>query len=89
MSAVCVRPGCSDAAVATFAFSPASLEAWLGDLDHDPRTLGQHLCSEHADRLSVPSGWTLTDVRSDHTPLTKAEPTSPMLARAFRSAQAS
>jgi hypothetical protein len=90
MSAVCSRPGCPDVAVATFTFSPAALEAWVGDLDPDPRTLGQHLCADHAARLSVPSGWTLTDLRSDHPRLAAAAaPTSPMLARAFRSAQAS
>lgn len=89
MSVVCSRPGCPDAAVATFAFSPATLEAWLGDLDRDPLSIGQHLCSAHADRVSVPSGWTLVDDRTTPAALSSVEPSSPMLARAFRSAQAS
>lgn len=89
MSAVCSRPGCSEVAVATFQFSPATLEAWLGDLDHSPRSSGQNLCRVHSDRVSVPSGWTLTDDRTEPASLNKAEPASPMLARAFRAAQAS
>lgn len=89
MSVVCSRPGCTEVAVATFHFSPATLEAWLGDLDHDPRSIGQHLCSIHADRVSVPSGWTLTDDRTEPASLSTVEPASPMLARAFRAAQAS
>lgn len=75
--------------MATFAFAPATLEAWLGDLDPDPRSIGQALCSTHADRVSVPSGWTLVNDRTVPAGLSSVEPASPMLARAFRSAQAS
>lgn len=89
MSAVCSRPGCSEIAVATFSFSPADLQAWLGDFDHNPRSLGQHLCRTHADRVSVPSGWTLVDDRTAPVEVSTVEPSSPMLARAFRSARAS
>lgn len=86
---VCSRPACVEVAVATFSFSPATLEAWLGDLDPNPRSLGQPLCSIHADRVSVPKGWQLVDDRTSPAPLSSAEPSSPMLARAFRSARAS
>ena len=75
--------------MATFVFSPGQLIAWLGDLDTDRRSLGHHLCDTHANRLSVPKGWTLTDERTPSVALAEAAPTSPMLARAFRSARAS
>jgi hypothetical protein len=75
--------------VATFVFSPAELTVWIGDLADDRRSPGHDLCETHASRLSVPEGWTLTDARSHRPQLSDTEPASPMLARAFRSVQAS
>ncbi len=38
---------------------------WLDELESDPRRAGGYaLCTEHADRLSPPLGWTLTDRRN-------------------------
>jgi hypothetical protein len=91
MRRVCARPGCADEAIATFVFSPTDLRVWLTDLTVDSRTPGHDLCQVHAGRLSVPSGWTLTDGRTTVAPepSTPITATSPMLARAFRAARAS
>jgi hypothetical protein len=89
MTRVCSRPGCSAAAVATFVFSPAQLTVWVGDLIEDRRSVGNDLCEVHSSRLSVPDGWELTDERTARATLADTSPTSPMLARAFRSAHAS
>lgn len=37
---------------------------WLEDLSSSPAGPGHALCVNHADRLSPPLGWTLTDRRS-------------------------
>lgn len=38
---------------------------WLGDLENAPeRGAGYVLCGDHADRLTPPLGWTLTDQRN-------------------------
>lgn len=71
------------------AIAPARLSAWVGDLELDRRGVGHDLCDTHAGRLSVPDGWTLTDERTERASLAPVEPTSPMLARAFRAAKAS
>jgi hypothetical protein len=89
MTRVCSRPGCSEPATVTFVFSPAQLTVWVGDLVDDPRSMGHDLCETHSGRLSVPAGWQLTDERTRRAPLVENAPTSPMLARAFRSAHAS
>jgi hypothetical protein len=89
MTRVCARPGCSETATSTFVFSPAQLSVWLGDLVDDRRSTGHDLCDVHASRLTVPDGWDLTDARTGRVALSEVEPTSPMLARAFRSARAS
>jgi hypothetical protein len=70
-------------------YSPAELTVWIGDLIDDRRSIGHDLCETHAGRMSVPAGWTLTDERTARPTLNSVTPTSPMLARAFRSARAS
>ena len=45
-------------------FDPRITAAWLGDIDLDSRTVGIGLCLDHANRVTVPAGWTLTDDRS-------------------------
>jgi hypothetical protein len=37
---------------------------WLEDLDATHEGPGHPLCVDHADRLTPPMGWTLTDRRS-------------------------
>ncbi len=36
---------------------------WIDGLDADASPAGYDLCSDHADRLGVPSGWSRTDRR--------------------------
>jgi len=59
----CSRSGCSEMASATLAYDYSSSTAWLDRLvgERDPHRYD--LCSRHADRLSVPSGWFLDDRR--------------------------
>ncbi len=89
MPRICSRPGCAETATATFAYDLVALRVWLGDLVEDRRPFGHDLCDTHADRLSVPKGWALTDQRREPTPVAPIDASSPMLARAFRAAKAS
>lgn len=43
--------------------SPQQTRAWLVPPDHASAREGVPLCASHADRISVPFGWTLTDER--------------------------
>ncbi len=36
---------------------------WLDELDPEASPAGYDLCTDHADRLAVPSGWSRTDRR--------------------------
>lgn len=59
----CGRPGCSEPGAVAYGLSPGLLLAWLAPLgaDADPDT--PVLCRRHADRTTVPKGWTLDDRR--------------------------
>jgi hypothetical protein len=63
MSVSCVRCPALAASVMTFDYDGRSV--WLEEWDGDPE-LGRtySLCTSHADRLSPPMGWTLTDRRN-------------------------
>lgn len=37
---------------------------WMDDVAETSNTLGYLLCSDHADRMTPPLGWTLTDRRT-------------------------
>ena len=60
---LCGRVGCGEAAIAALLMSPQDTQAWLVALDHEFAPEGVALCSNHADRISVPFGWTLQDDR--------------------------
>lgn len=45
-------------------FDYADKSVWLEDLGGDHQGPGHRLCLYHADRLTPPLGWTLTDRRS-------------------------
>lgn len=62
MSAICARPGCRDAATTRFFFDAKGA---LVVLDTKIAEWGGSgvLCTRHADRLTVPRGWTLDDRR--------------------------
>ena len=59
----CSRPGCAEAAVATFTYQYARSVVWLDELSHDRDPHGYDLCDRHASRLGVPYGWRLDDRR--------------------------
>ena len=59
----CSRPTCSSAAAVTLTFEYKRSHVWLDHLlaERDPHAYD--LCGRHADELSVPLGWMLTDRR--------------------------
>lgn len=59
----CVR--CSTPAAAHMTFDYAEKAVWLEELESDTeRGRGYALCTGHADRMTPPLGWTLTDRRN-------------------------
>ena len=65
MSRVCARPGCRDAATATFVYDYAERTTWLDALAGERHPMAYDLCPAHADALTVPRGWRLVDRRDD------------------------
>ena len=59
----CSRLGCSEPAVAVFAFDARESLVWLDPISTPGRGAGV-LCGTHADRLSPPRGWNLLDRRA-------------------------
>jgi hypothetical protein len=59
----CERPACAAPAVASLTFDYATRAAWLDDLDDDHDPHAYDLCADHAERLTVPRGWTCDDRR--------------------------
>ncbi|WP_026918315.1 DUF3499 domain-containing protein [Gordonia shandongensis] len=55
----CCRTGCSRIAVATLTFVYAESTAVIGPLSAADEPHSWDLCSEHADRTTVPVGWEL------------------------------
>ena len=68
-SRTCVRPGCGAPAEATLTYHYASRTAWLDDLDGDPDPATYELCTQHADRFTVPIGWNREDRRTSDAPV--------------------
>ena len=59
----CVRCQAPAAALMTFDYEERSV--WLSELDSKgERGGGYALCTSHADRMTPPLGWTLTDRRN-------------------------
>ena len=63
MSRHCARPGCNGIATATLAYDYQDRAVWIRELDIERHPMTHDLCTRHADRLSVPSGWGLDDRR--------------------------
>ena len=63
-----MRPGCDRPAAARLSYDTISCQVWL---DQMPERLGpvQEICQFHAERLTVPRGWTLCDRRVDEPAL--------------------
>jgi Protein of unknown function (DUF3499) len=64
MARGCTRPGCGDAATATFVYDYARRTTWLDPLAVERHPMAYDLCRRHADALSVPRGWQLVDRRT-------------------------
>ncbi len=58
----CTRCGAPAAIFMSFDYAERSV--WLEDLGTQFGEPGHFLCVDHADRLTPPMGWTLTDRRS-------------------------
>ena len=65
MEGQCARPTCANPAVTLLVFDPRETWARLADYDPTARTVGVTLCPEHADAVTVPSGWTIIDDRTE------------------------
>tara|TARA_B100000953_G_scaffold295231_1_gene286127 strand:- start:213 stop:767 length:555 start_codon:yes stop_codon:yes gene_type:complete len=63
-SHLCQRVGCGQEAEAVLLMVPQECRAWLVSDDHDAAKDGSHLCTDHADRMTVPVGWVLSDERN-------------------------
>jgi hypothetical protein len=63
MSRRCVRPGCSEPAVATLRYAYGEAVAWLEALPARREPNDYDLCLRHAARVQVPQGWRLEDRR--------------------------
>ncbi|MGI9623773.1 MAG: DUF3499 family protein [Acidimicrobiales bacterium] len=62
-ASLCGRVGCGEPLVAVMLMSPQDTHAWLVGPDHEFAIEGVGLCGAHADRITVPFGWTLIDDR--------------------------
>jgi len=61
---------CSGAAGAVLGFDYEAREVWLGDLVGELEIGADYaLCDSHADRMTAPVGWLLTDNRSLMRPM--------------------
>lgn len=63
MARSCGRPGCSEPGAVAYGLAPRLLLAWLAPLGSDADTDTPVLCQRHADRTTVPNGWSLDDRR--------------------------
>jgi hypothetical protein len=61
---LCNRPACGTPAAASLTFQYANRRVWLDNLYDDPDPSMIALCALHADRVSVPVGWSGEDRRS-------------------------
>ena len=59
MSRQCSKTGCSGPAVATLTYVYADSMAVLGPLSLKAEPHSYDLCTDHADRLSAPNGWSV------------------------------
>ena len=63
MTRACARPGCGEAASATFTYDYQARITWLRGLAPQTHPMAYDLCTPHADKLTVPRGWRLEDRR--------------------------
>lgn len=63
-SQLCKRIGCGQEAEAVLLMVPQECQAWLVSNNHNAAKDGSPLCTDHADRMTVPVGWVLSDLRT-------------------------
>jgi len=56
----CCKPGCGAPTAARLTYDHAAAKAWVDDPGGEG---GWSLCASHADRLRLPTGWTMVDQR--------------------------
>jgi hypothetical protein len=64
MSRQCARNGCGRTAVATLSYNYSQRSVWIEHAAPESHPSTYDLCADHADHLSVPRGWDLTDSRA-------------------------
>jgi hypothetical protein len=64
MTRQCARNGCGHVAVATLSYNYGQRTVWIEHVTDEPHPSTYDLCALHADHLSVPGGWILTDSRA-------------------------
>jgi hypothetical protein len=64
----CARPSCASGASAALTYDYASRTVWLDHAGNGPEG-SWGMCSDHAERLTVPVGWVLRDRRTPVIPL--------------------
>jgi hypothetical protein len=64
MTRQCARSGCGQAAIATLSYNYAQRSVWIEHASAEGHPATYDLCCDHANQLSVPRGWDLTDVRA-------------------------
>ncbi len=74
---LCGRVGCAEVASGVLLMAPQDTQAWLVGLDFAGASEGVALCSRHADRITVPFGWTLTDDRPPARPKRRRKKKAP------------
>jgi Protein of unknown function (DUF3499) len=62
-SRTCAKPGCASPASATLTYDYAARTAWVELLDGEVHPMSYDLCTDHADGMKVPQGWSLQDRR--------------------------
>jgi len=62
MTVSCTRCGAPAAAIMTFNYPDGAV--WMDDIDDSIEAYGYLFCANHADRMTPPQGWTLTDRRT-------------------------
>ena len=62
MTVSCSRCGAPASAVMSFNYADGAV--WMDDLNERIEDYGYPMCSDHADRMTPPHGWTLTDRRT-------------------------
>jgi hypothetical protein len=74
---LCERVGCGEPQVCSLLIAPQETHAWLVSPGHVSADEGVALCDNHADRISVPFGWTLVDDRAKPTRKRRKKKTEP------------